>query len=182
MDLTIARPSDVIEFWRAAGPERWFRKDEAFDAQFRERFLATHEAAARGALADWEATADGALALLLLLDQFPRNAFRGTPRVYATDPMAREVARRAVDRGFDRATEPPLRNFFHLPFMHSEELADQERCVALTQDGDEQTRRYAQHHRDIIRRFGRFPHRNAVLGRESTAEERQFLADGGFAG
>lgn len=178
----LASPSDVIAFWRDAGPERWFRKDEAFDAEFRQRFLAAHEAAAAGRLADWEATRDGALALLLLLDQFPRNAFRNTPRVYATDALAREVARRAVERGFDRATEPPLRSFFHLPFMHSEELADQDRCVELTGDAGEQTRRYALHHRDIIRRFGRFPHRNEVLGRESTAEERQFLAEGGFAG
>ena len=175
-------PNDVIAFWRDAGPERWFRKDASFDAQFRQRFLAAHEAAAAVRLPDWEGTADGALALLLLLDQFPRNAFRDTPRVYATDAQARDVARRAVERGFDRTTEPPLRNFFYLPFMHSEQLADQERCAELTADAGDETRRYALHHRDIIRRFGRFPHRNAVLGRATTPEEAQFLAEGGFAG
>jgi uncharacterized protein (DUF924 family) len=176
------QPRDVVTFWRDAGPHRWFRKDAAFDAEFRERFLPAHEAAAAGRLAPWEATAEGALALLLLLDQFPRNAFRDTPRVYATDAQARDVAQRAVERGFDKATEPALRNFFYLPFMHSEQLADQERCVELSADAGEETRRYALHHRDIVRRFGRFPHRNAVLGRASTAEEQQFLAEGGFAG
>lgn len=182
MPDSIQDAAAVLDFWRDAGPTRWFRKDDAFDAEFRERFLATHEAAAAGRLDRWRETPDGALALLVLLDQFPRNAFRGTPRMFATDAKAREVARHAVAAGFDRQFEPPLRGFFHLPFMHSEDLADQERCVTLTQDGGEESRRYALHHRDIIRRFGRFPHRNAVLARESTPEERAFLAEGGFAG
>lgn len=174
--------SDVLDFWRAAGPERWFRKDDAFDAQFRERFFAKHEAAASGALDAWADTADGALALLILLDQFPRNAFRGMPRMYATDAKAREVARRAVDAGFDRQVDAQLRQFFYLPFMHSEQLADLDRCVELTRALGQDSHRYAMHHRGIIERFGRFPHRNAVLGRPSTAEEEAFLAEGGFGG
>ena len=181
MDM-LPEPKDVIDFWTAAGPGRWFRPDEAFDAEFRRRFLALHEAAATGRLGDWEQTADGALALLLLLDQFPRNAFRGTARVYATDPQARGVADAALARGFAQQVEPQLRQFFYLPFMHSEALADLERCVALNEPEGGESLRWARHHRDVVARFGRFPHRNAVLGRESTPEELRFLAEGGFSG
>lgn len=175
-------PQDVLDFWRAAGPQSWFRKDAEFDRAFRERFLATHEEAAAGRLADWGASADGALALALLLDQFPRNAFRDTPRMYATDPQAREVARAAVAAGFDREVDPLLRPFFYLPFMHSENLADLQRCVELTQPLGGETARYAEHHRGIVQRFGRFPHRNTLLGRQSTPDEERFLAEGGFGG
>jgi uncharacterized protein (DUF924 family) len=175
-------PHAVLRFWRDAGPARWFRPDPAFDATFRSRFLDAHEAAAAGRLADWADTADGALALVLLLDQFPRNAFRGTARVYATDPLARDAADAALRRGFDREVAPELRQFFHLPFMHSEELADLERCVALNQPLGGEALRWALHHRDVVARFGRFPHRNAVLGRPSTPDEVRFLAEGGFSG
>jgi len=177
-----ANPQDVLQFWRDAGPQRWFRRDDAFDAQFRERFLMTHEAAAAGRLQHWMASAEGALALVLLLDQFPRNAFRGTARMYATDAQAREAARAAVDAGFDHAVDEELRSFFYLPFMHSEQLEDLDRCVALSERVGGESLRYAQHHRDIVRRFGRFPHRNAVLGRASSDEEERFLAEGGFRG
>lgn len=175
-------PSDLLDFWRQAGPARWFRHDAGFDAAFRERFLAAHEAAVRGELVPWSATADGALALVLLLDQFPRNAFRGTPRAHATDAQARQVAAAALAEGHDSCFEPPLRAFFYLPFMHSESLADQERCVELMRPLGGEQLRYAQHHRGIVERFGRFPHRNAVLGRPSTPEELQFLQEGGFKG
>ncbi len=178
----LASPADVIAFWQDAGPKRWFKPDAGFDAEFRARFLVAHEAAARGELGGWPATAEGALALLLLLDQFPRNAFRGTARVYATDALAREVADAALRAGHDAALEPALRQFFYLPFMHSEDLRDQDRCVALNDAQGGESLRWALHHRDVVRRFGRFPHRNAVLGRTSTAEEEQFLADGGFRG
>ena len=172
----------LLHFWRTAGPARWFRRDEAFDAEFTRRFLATHEAAAAGQLQAWNDTPEGALALVLLLDQFPRNAFRGTARVYATDAQARAVAEEAIRRGFDNAVEPDLRRFFYIPFMHSESLADQERSVALNASADEDALRWAHHHRDIVARFGRFPHRNAVLGRQSTPEEERFIAEGGFSG
>ncbi|MGE4241436.1 DUF924 family protein [Ramlibacter sp.] len=175
-------PTDVVTFWRDAGPERWFRKDAEFDDAFRSRFLPEHEAAAAGELDSWNATAEGALALCLLLDQFPRNCFRGTPRMFSTDRKARAIADAAVRAGFDMQAEEKLRNFFYLPFMHSESPTDQDRCVQLTEPLGGESHRYAQHHRDIVRRFGRFPHRNAVLGRESTAEELAFLAEGGFAG
>jgi uncharacterized protein (DUF924 family) len=176
-------PHDVVSFWQAAGPDRWFSKEDALDAAIRARFLTTYEAAAAGELAHWESTAEGALALVILLDQFPRNMFRASARTYAADPLARAVADRALARGFDRAVAADLRTFFYLPFMHSEAVADQERCVALYRAlGDAESLRYAEDHADIIRRFGRFPHRNAVLGRESTPDEQAFLAGGGFTG
>lgn len=179
----IAGPAEVLRFWTEAGPKRWFRKDAAFDADFRARFLPSHEAAARGELAPWTATSDSCLALLVLLDQFPRNAFRDSARAWSTDALARVVARQAIARGFDRqAANDALRNFFYLPFMHSEWLPDQERALDLTRDlaGDEP--RYAHVHHDIVRRFGRFPHRNALLGRRTTRDEQAFLDAGGFAG
>jgi uncharacterized protein (DUF924 family) len=178
----MTQADDVVSFWRDAGPERWFRKDEAFDAQFRDRFLAVHEAAARGELDAWSAHAQGSLALLILLDQFPRNAFRGSPRMYATDAKAREVARPAIEAGFDLQVEPQLRPFFYLPLMHSERLEDHDRCVELARPVGGEHYRFAQHHRSIIERFGRFPHRNALLGRASTPEEEAFLQEGGFGG
>lgn len=175
-------PAELLSFWREAGPSRWFRKDDAFDREFRERFLATHEAAARGELDGWAKDAQGALALCLLLDQFPRNAFRGSARMFATDAKAREVADAAIASGFDREVDADLRQFFYLPFMHSERPEDQARCVALTEGLPTDTHRYALMHRDIVARFGRFPHRNAVLGRATTPEEQRFLDEGGFAG
>jgi uncharacterized protein (DUF924 family) len=178
----ITRPGDVIAFWRDAGPSRWFKKDEAFDRAFRDRFIDAHEAAARGDLDEWQRTPDGALALCILLDQFPRNSFRGSPRMFATDPKARAVAQEAIRAGFDVNTEEQLRQFFYLPFMHSEQLADQDLCVRLTAPLGEDSAKYARMHRDIVARFGRFPHRNAVLGRESTPEEQRFLDEGGFSG
>jgi uncharacterized protein (DUF924 family) len=180
--LLTVQPEDVLTFWRDAGPDRWFRKDEAFDRDFRDRFLGAHEAALRGELDAWTEQADGALALLILLDQFPRNAFRGTPRMFESDAKARAVARQAVQAGFDMALDARLRNFFYLPFAHSEELADQDRGVELTRKLGDEFLRYAILHRGIIEKFGRFPHRNAVLGRATTPEEQQFLDDGGFAG
>lgn len=176
------QPAAIVAFWREAGPDRWFRKDAAFDADFRNRFLATHELAASGALALWADDAEGALALLILLDQFPRNSFRDTPRMYATDDRALAVAGRAIARGFDQEVDEALRLFFYLPFGHSENLADQDRSVELNRPLGEDALKHAISHRDIIVRFGRFPHRNAILGRTSTQEEKVFLESGGFAG
>ena len=177
-----AMPDEVVSFWQEAGPSRWYRKEEAFDRSFRDRFLATHEAAARGELDGWLATAEGALALCILLDQFPRNAFRGSPRMFATDGKAREVARDALEKMFDREVKEELRQFFVMPFMHSEDIADQNLCVRLSKELSTDTLRYAEMHKDIIERFGRFPHRNAVLARETTVEEQRFLDEGGFSG
>jgi len=174
--------ASVLAFWREAGPKKWFRKDPGFDAEFRERFLTGHEAAARGDLDDWSATADGTLALLVLLDQFPRNAFRGSERMFATDAKALEIARHAIATGMDQQVDAELRNFLYLPLMHSESPTDQQQAVALTEPLDADSHRFALLHQDIIERFGRFPHRNAVLGRATTPAEQAFLDQGGFAG
>ena len=181
--MTLPNAADIVAFWRAAGPEKWFAKDDAFDAEIRQRFLPAHEAAAAGKLSDWERTPDGVYALIILLDQFPRNLFRGSERAFATDPQALAIAERAIAQDFDKSYQPPEQRFFYMPFMHSEALADQERCVSLcAAANDAEGVTHAEIHRDIIRDFGRFPHRNPVLGRETTAEEQAFLEKGGFAG
>lgn len=175
--------AEILAFWREAGPEKWFAKDEAFDAEITRRFRPLVEAAARGELSEWEETPEGVYALLVLLDQFPRNLHRGSAHAFAADPLAREVAGRAIARGFDRAFDNPEKRFLYMPFMHSEDLADQERCVALSEaSGDDDSTKWAILHRDIIRDFGRFPHRNGLLGRETTEEEHRFLENGGFRG
>jgi uncharacterized protein (DUF924 family) len=179
----IAAPASVLAFWRAAGPDKWFKKDTAVDEDIRARFLETYDAAVAGKLSDWEQTADGALALTVVLDQFPRNMFRGDARTYAADPQARAVAERALARGFDQKMPLSDRRFFYLPFEHSEAIADQERaCTLCAATGDADLLKWAQLHADIVRRFGRFPHRNALLGRATTTEEQAFLDGGGFGG
>ncbi|MDF0519052.1 DUF924 domain-containing protein [Bradyrhizobium yuanmingense] len=176
-------PSGVLAFWREAGRERWYERSDAFDAEIRRRFLSLWQRAAAGELASWEASDDGALALVIVLDQFPRNMFRGTPQAFASDAQARDVVRRAIARGVDRRVDPLLLEFLYLPFMHSEHLADQLHCVALFQNTDNaESLKYARDHADIIARFGRFPHRNRLLGRDTTEEEQAFLDGGGFAG
>jgi uncharacterized protein (DUF924 family) len=176
-------PGEVVNFWREAGAQRWFSKDEGFDALCRDRFLPAYEAAARGDLAGWEADPEGALALVLLLDQFPRNMFRGSARTYDRDPAALAAASRAVERGDDEKVDPALRQFFYVPFMHAEDLAAQDRCVALFEaSGEAENLKFARHHRDIVARFGRFPHRNVILGRETTPEEAAFLETDAFRG
>ncbi|NVZ20619.1 DUF924 family protein [Pseudomonas costantinii] len=175
-------PHTVIDFWTAAGPKRWFAKDDAFDAIFRDTFHTAHLQAARRELEGWLDSAQGALALLILLDQYPRNAFRGTAHMFATDPLARLYAHRMVDAGLDQLIEPQLRAFCYLPFEHSEEPTDQQRSLALNQHLDANTYHWAKEHADIIERFGRFPHRNEVLARPTTEHEREFLKAGGFSG
>lgn len=182
-----ATPQDVLGFWRSAGPAKWFARDRGFDEAIRLKFEPVHHAAARGEYDAWAQTAEGALALLILLDQFPRNLYRGSAHAFATDAKARAIARAAVDAGFDRQVEPPLRPFFYLPFEHSEDPEDQalscRLCKAhLDETGDAETLKWAELHREIIDRFGRFPHRNACFGRQTTTEEQAFLDDGGFAG
>lgn len=177
-----SRALSVTKFWRDAGEDAWFEKNEAFDADFRNRFLDLHYAAARRECDGWSDHAEGSLALMVLLDQFPRNCFRGTGHMCATDPLARHFAQKAVMAGHDLLLEPELRVFLYLPFEHSELLADQERSVALTTANAPEYLKYAEEHRDIIQRFGRFPHRNRMLGRETTPEEKAFLDGGGFSG
>jgi uncharacterized protein (DUF924 family) len=175
-------PADILAFWRDAGPDRWYRRDDVFDAEVCRRFLSLWQAAAAGELASWETSDDGALALVIVLDQFPRNLFRDDVRTYASDPLAREVAHRAIDRGVDARVDGALREFLYLPFMHSEHLPDQLRCIELSRAaGHAENLKWAEHHADIIRRFGRFPHRNYLLGRATTPDEQAFLDEGGFS-
>jgi uncharacterized protein (DUF924 family) len=182
-----ARPQDVLSFWTAAGPTKWFAKSEAFDSAIRLKFEPVHLAAARGKYDAWAGEAKGALALVILLDQFPRNLFRDSGHAFATDGKARFIAAAAVAAGHDKAVAPELRPFFYLPYEHSESLADQETSIALFEGllkdtGDADSLKWAIAHRDIIARFGRFPHRNTALGRTTTAAEQAFLDEGGFAG
>lgn len=182
-DTMLASPADIVAFWREAGPSRWYAKDSAFDDELRRRFLPTWEAASAGRLQAWEDSDEGTLALILVLDQFSRNMFRNDARAFSADALARAIADRAIARGVDQRVDDSLRAFMYLPFEHSESMADQERCVALFRAmGDAESLKWADLHLDIIKRFGRFPHRNAVLGRATTPEEATFLADGGFAG
>ncbi|HEY5789570.1 MAG TPA: DUF924 family protein [Gammaproteobacteria bacterium] len=168
----------LLAFWfDPAHRPLWFRATPEFDAELGERFLATWEAARDDALHAWEATPRGALALVIVLDQLPLNMFRGQPESFATEAAARAVAARAIARGFDAALDDAGRAFLYLPWMHSETLADQDRAVALyAAAGLADNLKWAEHHREIVRRFGRFPHRNAILGRDSTAAEQAWLA------
>lgn len=178
----MASAAEIVRFWRDAGQKAWFTKDETFDGRCR-GFETEHHAAARGELAAWEMDAEGALALLILLDQIPRNIFRNSPHAFATDGLAQAIAARAIERQFDATTDTDMRFFFYMPLEHAEDLALQERSVTLfTNLGSPEYLKFAILHRDIIAKFGRFPHRNKSLGRRSTPEELQFLADGGFAG
>jgi len=179
--------ADVVGYWRHAGPSKWFKKSAAFDDALRLRFEPVHHAAARGEYAGWDQTSEGALALALLFDQIPRNLYRRSAHAFATDALARAVCNQALERALEREIEPALRVFFYMPFMHSEDLADQDRSVMLFENHDIETGeldslKAAVTHRDIIRRFGRFPHRNPMFGRVTTPEEQAFLEDGGFAG
>lgn len=176
------RSDEVLAFWRDAGPAEWFAHNPAFDVRFRERFLTAHYAAASRELDAWAETPEGSLALLILLDQFPRNAFRGTGHMYATDPLARYFARRLNATRGDLTLPEALRVFCYLPFSHSESLEDQDLAVRLNEELGSDTLSHAIGHRDIVQRFGRFPHRNPMLGRETTAAEADFLAGGGFSG
>ncbi len=196
MAISNATPDDVLRFW-FAGPvddarhiakriKLWFGVDEAFDAEIRERFAGVLDLAIAHRFDDWSATAHGALALIIVLDQFPRNIFRKTPRAFANDALALEWCRKGIVRGLDRELTLYERTFFYLPFEHAEDLADQDRCVRYYQDlldtASPDFREIAafnvksgEEHRDVIRRFGRFPHRNAILGRQSTSEELEWL-------
>ena len=170
-------PHDLLQFW--FDPERqahWFNSTPELDREIGARFGALWQQGRDGALAHWEATPEGALALVILLDQFPLNMFRGRPEGFATEAASRGVAARAIERGFDQALDDQGKAFLYMPFMHSETLADQDRSLALFDAaGLEANLKWARHHRDIVRRFGRFPHRNAILGRPHTPEEEEWL-------
>jgi len=171
----VTTAADVLRFWFDDHAADWFVKNPAFDTEIRERFLALHQTAVAGRLASWLQARRNCLALVILLDEFPRNMFRGDARAFATDLLARAAARVILERGWDKAMTRNEQLFAYLPFEHSESLADQELACELMKDFDAKQRQYAQRHRDIIRRFGRFPHRNNILGRQSTPAEIEFL-------
>lgn len=188
-----ATPTDILEFWLGEGfasgwpgrdmGKQWFGGGAELDRQVAGRFGAQVAEALAGGLARWEAGPLERLALVILLDQFPRNMFRGEARMFATDEQARTLAAAAIVRGFDAQVGADMRGFFYLPFMHSEDMADQELAIKLYAAADDAGGlKWAHLHADIIRRFGRFPHRNEVLGRTTTPEEQAFLDGGGFAG
>lgn len=173
------RAEDVLRFWFDEHPEDWFVKRDAFDEAIRSAFLSLYETAAAGRLAAWRETPRACLALVIVLDQFPRNMFRGTARAFATDAQAREAARVIRARRWDGTMTESERLFAYLPFEHSESIEDQDLSCALMKDFNPRLRDYAERHRDIIRRFGRFPHRNGILGRQSTPAEIEFLEQPG---
>lgn len=175
------KPQDVISFWRDAGPTKWFSGGAGFDAKCRKHFGDAHMAAGRREHDDWMGSADGALALLLLLDQIPRNIFRGSGHAFATDGLALQHAQQAINAGLDTQVDEGLRAFMYLPFEHSEDMAMQDRSIELMSPLGKSSLGYAHAHRNVIKRFGRFPHRNAALGRSNTPEEQAWLdAGGGF--
>lgn len=180
-------PIEIVGFWRDAGETAWFRRSARFDETIRMRYTHAHIEASRSNLASWGESAVGALALVLLLDQFPRHIYRGSAHAFATDGLARFVADRAITDGFDLAVETALQPFFYLPFEHHEDAGSQVRALELMaahaeRSGRTDYLRFTRLHADLIARFGRFPHRNDVLGRVSTPEETEYLAKGGFRG
>jgi uncharacterized protein (DUF924 family) len=178
-------PQSIVDFWFSdAVRPLWFKSTTEFDNQLRERFESVWQQAAQGKLNSWVESAKGALALVILLDQIPLNIYRGDARSFSTEAKAREIAGRAIDKGWDTTLPDEQKAFLYMPFMHSETLVDQERSVALYEAAElEYNLEFAKHHQDIIRRFGRFPHRNAILGRESTeAEEAYLVSDEAFHG
>lgn len=178
------QPSDVLEFWASIGNEGWWTRNDELDRKIADNYTALHADAVAGKLDDWRNTADGALALIIILDQFSRNMFRESPKAFAQDNQALEIAKQAIAKGLDQDCREDLRVFFYLPHEHSEEIAHQEESVKLQYSitDNPEALKAALQHREIIQRFGRFPHRNKVLGRHTTPAEHAYLDDGGFKG
>ncbi len=177
-----ATAKDVVKFWDHAGPQAWYKQDDAFDQAIRDQFGAAWQDAHDGTLADWSVDAHGALGLIILLDQFPRNMFRNDPRAFSTDAQAIEAAKKMVAQDWDTQITGAMRQFIYMPFMHSEGIADQDMCIDLmeTRMGAGSNALHARVHREIIARFGRFPYRNGPLGRDTAAAEQDFLDNGGY--
>lgn len=183
MPREITDPNDVLEFWTAAGPEKWWQKDVEFDTKIKSVFGATHAAAKSGGLNNWLKTPDGTLALVIVLDQFSRNLFRNDARAFKQDEQCVSIVKSAMDSGFDRKMRSDIRMFIYLPLMHSEDISDQKLCVKEMMRLELANEiKFAKIHLDIIEEFGRFPHRNKVLGRTTTPKEQAFLDEGGFSG
>ncbi|MEJ6394752.1 DUF924 family protein [Gymnodinialimonas sp. 2305UL16-5] len=180
----MTKAAEIVAFWDQAGPDAWYTQDDAFDQTIRDRFGQDWERARAGEYDDWSASAEGALALILLFDQFPRNMFRGDATAFATDDQGIAVAQHMLDEGWDQEVDEPMRQFVYMPFMHSELPAHQDLCCALMETRMEigNNALHAHAHRMIIDQFGRFPYRNDALGRETTPAERRFMDEGGYAG
>ena len=174
--------SDVLDFWFSDDAEAlWFRSTEKFDREITHKFESLWRQGRDGQLSPWEQTPEGSLALVILLDQLPLNMFRDQLQSFATEQASRDIAHRAIENGFDEQLDDRQKRFLYMPFMHSEGLSDQDRSVALLEAaGMTESLRWAKHHRNIVARFGRFPHRNQILGRENTCEELEWLESGGF--
>ena len=178
-------PEDILEFWLdECGPDRWYEQDAALDQTIRDRFEDTWSAACEGRFALWLTYPSGSLAYIILMDQFPRNMFRGSAKAFASDQAARAAAKSAIERGWDLKIDPPARQFFYLPLMHSESLCDQDRCIRLLvermPEGGANNILHAQAHREVIREFGRFPYRNEALSRVNTRSEIAYAQKGGY--
>ncbi|MGI9371226.1 MAG: DUF924 family protein [Hyphomicrobiales bacterium] len=181
--MTNVTPRDVLDFWFEAGPKKWFAKDDDFDQAITATFQHANQLGRAGGLDAWTETPDGILALIILLDQFSRNMYRGSPDMYAADAKALTLSKEAIARGIDGELPDQARHFLYMPFMHSERLDDQQRCFEIFQsEGEELKLKHSKQHLETIKRFGRFPHRNEILERQSTQEELDFMASGGFAG
>lgn len=179
------KSEEILQYWLTeSGPQKWYAGGDAFDAEIRKKYLELWQDGHDGRLADWAGHPRKSLALIIVLDQFPRNMFRDDARAFATDARAKSVACSALKHGWDMRFPEPDRQFFYMPFMHSESLPDQDHSVRLMcqkmPDSRENSLLHARAHREIIRRFGRFPYRNAALGRKSSADEKVFLSDGGY--
>ncbi len=171
----------VIDFWQKAGPKKWFISETDFDEEVKALFCSAPEQALAGKYDQWSEQVNECLALILVLDQFPRNIYRGNPKAFAYDNAAKEAAKKIIEQGFDQNYQLPLKRFLYLPFMHSEKLEDQRYCIELCKKAnDPDGVNFGQIHLDVIEKFNRFPHRNEVLGRQSTPEELKFLQEGGF--
>ncbi len=176
-------PQDILNFWIDAGPEKWWRKDAKFDAEINSRFGALYEQACAGKLDNWASEPESALALIILLDQFSRNLHRNSPRAFAQDAKCAALVHQLIDAGMDRQMPEKIAEFCYMPLMHSEQLQDQETCLhEMKRTGKQGNIKAAKEHLEIIEKFGRFPHRNPVLGRDTTPEEKAFLDGGGFSG
>ena len=181
--MVIASSKDILNFWIHAGTEKWWKKDPDFDSEIARRFKATHEAACNDKLLHWTDQPDSALALILVLDQFSRNLFRNNPKAFAQDEKCAELARQQIESGANCLMPQEIENFCYLPLMHCEDLESQKLCLQeMIRINNELGVKSAIEHMEIIEKFGRFPHRNAVLGRHTTAEEQAFLDNDGFAG
>lgn len=179
-------PDDVLRFWLdECGPEQWYLQDDALDQKIRDRFLETWEGAVVGRHSMWLTYPNGALAYIILMDQFSRNMFRDFGKAFASDRAGLAAAKSAIEKGWDMRVDEPARQFFYMPLMHSENLSDQDRCVRLMCDRMPEhgpnNLLHARAHREVIRQFGRFPYRNAALGRTGSAQEEAYIAEGGYA-